>query len=224
MKVVATSDFHGALWVEKEIPECDLLLLAGDVCPVNMSHDVHVQRNWVRDKFLPWLSSLTSKAKEIVWIAGNHDFVCEDPSFNEISLNEMPDHVTYLRDEMTVVDGISIYGSPWTPNLPGWAFQADEPKFMMLSESLPKCDILMLHGPPKGILDSVPGWGGVGAPHMELGIAWRAKPQHVVFGHIHEAYGRTVKGDTVFHNVSFMNEIYEGVNPPQTFTISQPKR
>src|SRR5690348_12012006 len=72
MKVTAFADAHGALPKIRE--ECDLLLIGGDVCPVDQSHEPAHQRNWLRTVFSDWLHE--QPAKNIVWIGGNHDFAC----------------------------------------------------------------------------------------------------------------------------------------------------
>lgn len=217
MKVVATSDFHGALaGVGEKIPECDLLLIAGDVCPVDEDHGVPHQRDWMRKRFFPWLEKLP--AKNIVWIGGNHDFVCESPGFNRIAHRETSKHIHYLFDQVVEVEGQTIYGSPWVPNLPSWAFHRTPAEFQLLAETMPKCDILMLHGPPLGILDTVYG-RSVGSPFIANAIAYRIQPSQVVFGHIHEGYGLLRTGETTFRNVAFMDDLYEGVNRPHVFEV-----
>ena len=60
MKVVATSDLHGTL---PPIPACDLLLIAGDVCPV-WDHKLFFQDIWLRTTFTDWLRA--QPAKKIV--------------------------------------------------------------------------------------------------------------------------------------------------------------
>lgn len=216
MKIVATSDLHGEF---PEIPECDLLLIGGDVCPVKGDHNHHVQRNWLRDIFGPWMESLP--AKDIVWIAGNHDFAAEQPGFIRNVANELPG--IYLQDTITQVNGLWIYGTPYVPNLPGWAFHGDNDYFRRSADQLPECDIVLAHGPPLGILDEVPGrmFGGdihVGAPHMSEAYE-RIGPKHVVFGHIHEGYGRLEKDGTVYRNVAHMDGAYNPVNKPHVWEM-----
>lgn len=210
MRVCATSDLHGDL---PEIPECDLLLIAGDVCPWKNSHAVTGQRHWLRKKFFPWMEG--QPAKEIVWIGGNHDFVCEQPGFYRIA-DEGPANSIYLHDVTTVVNGLSIYGSPWTPNLRTWAFFKDTPDFQTFADQLPKADIYLLHAPPAGILDGGhPEWG---SPFVAGAIA-RHHPKLVIFGHIHKGYGKASFGDLTFANVAHMNELYEPVNAPMLFDV-----
>ena len=51
MKIVAVSDLHGFL---PEVPACDLLLLAGDLTPVQ-DHSVSFQAQWLDGEFRAWL-------------------------------------------------------------------------------------------------------------------------------------------------------------------------
>src|SRR4051794_31800910 len=74
VKVVAASDLHGHL---PAVPPCDLLLLAGDLCPVS-DHSTSTQAEFLGGPFRDWLE--TVPAKHVVGIAGNHDFIFErDP-------------------------------------------------------------------------------------------------------------------------------------------------
>lgn len=54
--------------------------------------------------------------------------------------------------------------------------------------SFPGVDIMLTHGPPKGIMDEVAGSGAVGCTHLNH-AATRARPRLHCFGHIHEGYG-----------------------------------
>lgn len=102
MKVVATSDLHGFL---PQIPPCDLLLIAGDVCPV-WNHRLPFQRKWLRETFTPWLESLP--ARKIVGVWGNHDSIAES---NPDKVPPLP--WTNLIDEVIEWEGLRIYGLPW---------------------------------------------------------------------------------------------------------------
>lgn len=57
----------------------------------------------------------------------------------------------------------------------------------------PNVDILMTHGPPKGLLDWCPRGGNVGCPHL-LRSLQRSRPLMHVCGHIHEGNGMRVVG------------------------------
>jgi Icc-related predicted phosphoesterase len=202
MLVRVTADLHGNL---PEIEPCDLLLIAGDVCPDNEKAQ---QRYWLRILFHDWLRKLP--AKEIVWIAGNHDFVCETPGFYRTA-DKLPGH--YLRDEAITleIDGesVRIYGMPWVPNLPSWAFYADSMAMQSAAMRIPDdIDIALLHGPPAGILDQAVRGVHVGAMHVGSRLSVVA-PKLCVFGHIHEAFGTEQIGTTTFCNAAYVDENYK---------------
>lgn len=54
--------------------------------------------------------------------------------------------------------------------------------------SFPGVDIMLTHGPPKGIRDEVADSGAVGCIHLNRAVT-RARPRLHCFGHIHEGYG-----------------------------------
>lgn len=220
MKVVAISDLHGIL---PKVPRCDLLIIAGDVCPIH-NHDVWFQYLWLEDNFANWLHR--QPAKEIVGIAGNHDFALQKDPMMGPSLPWK-----YLLDKEYTYKGFKIYGTPWVPNLPSWAFYADTyaltNKFMAIPDDV---DILITHGPPKGIMDiSSPKYGSMSCGSQELtqrlsdmrdqGNA----PQLHIFGHIHESHGTVVGGDglidTVWGNASMLDDNYKPVYEPLEFDL-----
>lgn len=222
MRVAFVSDLHGNLC---KIPECDLLIMAGDLTPTDIGPrnykqklDKHVA--WVKGPFTDWVSD--SPAKETVLIAGNHDFVFQ----------ERPDVVkglpfTYLYNSSTEVGGVKIWGSPYTPWFYNWAFNAPRwyPKgqefLKEIWNTIPnETDIVVTHGPPRGILDLTE-WDReyVGCPALFKRIK-EIKPKFHVFGHIHEEYGREVKKwegtdkQTEFINASICTLQYDPTNLP----------
>ena len=74
MRIVALSDQHGYL---PEISPCDLLIVAGDVCPDLVGPaasvpDAEGQKAWFDAHARPWLSAAPAAHKILTW--GNHDF------------------------------------------------------------------------------------------------------------------------------------------------------
>jgi Icc-related predicted phosphoesterase len=210
LNIVATSDLHGTL---PEIPECDLLLIAGDICPFDMSHEVHAQADWLKWRFAPWLKSVP--AKHIVGIAGNHDFALQ--RYGPRLGNSLP--WTYLQDSSIVIDGVKIHGTPWVPTFHDWAFMKEDPALVDHWDMIPSnTDILMVHGPPRDILD-IEGRNTtrVGSGSLRTHLTYRewSKLQLVVFGHIHHSYGSERVDGVLYTNVAHMNEVYDPVNPPR---------
>jgi len=76
MRVACLSDLHGLLPSPDEVPECDLLVLAGDVLPdrVAAGSPVDGQRRFFFEALCPWVQGpLASRAGAVVAVAGNHD-------------------------------------------------------------------------------------------------------------------------------------------------------
>ena len=76
-------------------------------------------------------------------------------------------------------------------------------------------DILLVHGPPAGILDRTVHGQRVGCEDL-LQTLELVQPKLCVFGHIHEDYGMVRKGDSWFVNASVLNVAYQQVNAPVT--------
>lgn len=82
---------------------------------------------------------------------------------------------------------LRVYASPFTPSLSGdWGFQyhPNEGHNFEIPETV---DIVITHGPPKGILDYTDG-RRAGCSNLFQAVA-RAQPRLHCFGHIHEGWG-----------------------------------
>jgi len=215
-KVIAISDLHGFL---PDIPRCDLLLIAGDVTPVT-NHDLAFQADWLHTDFRFWLESLP--AQQIIFIAGNHDLVFQQ----ERSLVPKDLPAIYLEDSAFEWQGLKIWGTPWQPWFFDWAFNLREPELKAKWDLIPEdTDILVVHGPPFGYGDGVPGRDGIrytGSPSLLARIKAVA-PKLVVFGHIHEGRGEWRLGETVLANVTIVNAAYEAVYEPWEFKVEAGK-
>lgn len=181
MKIYAISDTHG--YLPDGCPECDLLLIGGDVCP---DYGVNNQYYWLDTQFRTWLMGLP--AKNIVLIAGNHDFVFQETEV--IMRLNLP--VQYLLDSSAVFDGIKVYGTPWVPNLPMWAFYKSDEELREVYRDIPgDTDILLTHGPPfkyGDLTDEFHGNQHVGCWAINDLLDDTPIPT-VICGHIHEARG-----------------------------------
>jgi len=211
MRIVAVSDLHGVL---PAIPSCDLLLLAGDLCPVE-NHQLSFQADWLRGEFRAWLESLP--ARKIIGIAGNHDLVFQDaPDFVPPDLPW-----TYLQDSETTWEGLKVYGSPWQPWFFDWAFNAGPEQLEKIWQRIPNdSDILLLHGPPRGYGDKNNIGESSGCPHL-LARIQEVQPKLAVFGHIHEGRGEWDLGRTKLANVTILDEAYRHVHSPWLYDLSE---
>lgn len=202
MRIAAVSDLHGHL---PEIPDCDVLLLGGDYCPMSKPVD---QAWWLRDHFTPWLRGIRNRGIEIFGVAGNHDIIFE----------KRPDLVpplpwNYLQDSGCYFGGMFLYGSPHQRRFYDWAFNLDEPELAKKWEAIPDdTDILLLHGPPLGLGDfSIHGNERIGSPSLRSRID-EIQPKLVIYGHNHSGFGRYQLGESILLNCSLVNEKYEPVN------------
>lgn len=232
--ICAISDMHG--YLPDDLPECDLLLIAGDVTPI-WDHKVPYQTTWLKEHFDNWLKA--QKAKQIVGIAGNHDFALKEDLMLGHKLSW-----TYLRNETTTVtigdESLKIFGTPYSVRFGSWAFMLPDHQLSeTIWEKMPNdIDILLTHGPMFGYGDTTEGYtmtktgwekgnkvGSVSLRnHLEYGKQERnAYPdlKLLVCGHIHEAYGTYPINDTLIcYNVSRVNVNIEPVNDPVVIKIN----
>jgi Icc-related predicted phosphoesterase len=233
MKIVCISDTHNK---HKEISlnKGDVLIHAGDATGRGEAGEIL--------PFLTWFSE--QKFSHKILVAGNHDFGFErSPSRYEEECKRLG--IIYLNDSGVNIEGINIWGSPVQPEFFNWAFNR------RIEEKLPddydpyhsynkvnppikphwdlipnNTDILITHGPPLGVLDTVSRYLvnlNVGCPHLMDAIL-RVKPKLHVFGHIHEQQGILKKGDTVFVNASQLNDRYMVAYKPKTLRIDDKKQ
>ena len=208
MEITFISDTHwlvrdaqDRLDMEDLLPGGPILVHAGDVSGRGTETEIR--------QFLDWFSKLPYMHK--VLIAGNHDFFFEVAKPEEVAalIAEYPG-ITYLNDSGATIEGIKFWGSPVTPFFHNWAFNRwpDEikPHWDMIPEEV---DVLITHGPPKGILDYTEyDRDNVGCSLL-LEKVKQVKPKVHVFGHIHEARGKKEIDDTVFINASMVTLRYE---------------
>lgn len=76
VKIAATSDLHGYL---PNIEEVDILLICGDILPLDIQVNMPKSLQWLEYSFKPWAEAL--KCDQVVFIAGNHkitnfDYYC----------------------------------------------------------------------------------------------------------------------------------------------------
>jgi Icc-related predicted phosphoesterase len=197
LKIVCISDthrMHGYL----DMPKGDILIHAGDFTDWGAFNDIK--------DFSEWLSSLDYKYKII--IAGNHDVKFEHyPEESKFCLINGRKDIIYLNGEMVNIEGLNIFGCPYTPEF-GGAFQLDLYEDMKFWKKLipDKIDILITHGPPNGILDMVQG-RNAGSPGL-LERVIEVKPKLHIYGHIHEQGCKKVKR----YGITFINAAVEYYN------------
>lgn len=199
------SDTHGSHYdCSKWLGGGFMICHCGDVS--SMGHRKEIQG------FLKWFGSLPYEHK--IFIAGNHDFGLQNYGIKAFAV---PEGVTYLENSFVELGGIKIYGSPVIPAFMNWAFMRERGEdIRRVWDCIHDCDVLLTHGPPKGILDFVNNsWTrtNVGCEELRRRIL-DFNPWIHAFGHIHDCYGKVSTDSTVFINCSVMNEDYDVVNAP----------
>ena len=134
-------------------------------------------------------------------VPGNHDRCFQTHRAEAEALLGPDIHV--LIDEGLTLDGLRLWGSPWQPAYHSWAFNlprgaALAEKWALIPDGL---DVLITHGPPRGIGDRGPVAGRHGCDDL-LAAVRRARPALHIFGHIHQDGGFWRSGDTAFTNVT----------------------
>ena len=147
MKIWHISDthtYHGLLKVPEDI---DMVIHSGDA---TNPRDPYASEQEMLN-FISWFGSLPIKHK--VFVAGNHDLCIERNLVTKIDF--MKNGIVYLENDYTEVEGLKIWGSPFTPTFgQGWAFNKKRSALHDIWKEIPDdVDIVVVHGPPKGILD-----------------------------------------------------------------------
>lgn len=157
------------------VPKCDILVHCGDFCDFQQE-----DRQTLADVDA-WFAELP--ASHIVCVGGNHDFYLQ---WGVVQF----DHARFLEDTLIEVAGLGIYGSPWCPNMSGFAYHAESDQIVERWKQIPTgIDVLITHTPPFGILDC-PASEAVhwGCPHLREELK-RIRPRLHVFGHVHGCHG-----------------------------------
>ncbi|XP_063422842.1 metallophosphoesterase MPPED2-like [Mytilus trossulus] len=238
LRFVCLSDTHSKLHADEMsnfyVPPGDILLHAGDFSMKGRPLEI--------ERFNEALDKLPHKKKIV--IAGNHELSFDESLFTEAncfgesigtvkrclktkglkSVRELLTNAIYLQDSMVTVCGINIYGSPWQPRFGCWAFNVIRgedilKKWNCIPENV---DILITHGPPVGHGDVTKAGINVGCVELLNTVQKRVKPKYHLFGHIHEGYGLTTDGETLFINASSCTKGYKLCNPPMIFDVPLP--
>lgn len=241
LKIVSLADNHGQPFAHL-VPECDILIHAGDILPDGGRYK---QEKYLFGELIQEFSKV--EAKHIVFVAGNHCYLLEDIMRSKIKdeswlRSQLPQNVHYLRDSGVVLDGVSIWGTPWVINLGRWAFSKESPndepaRFADQSDDLrgiyskipDNVDFLISHGPAYGFCDQILEFDmddHLGCKPLTEAILQK-KPKYVISGHIHSA---NHNGEKIVHDlgsrektelfcVSILDESYKVKYSPKVIEI-----
>ncbi|MCC7071871.1 MAG: metallophosphatase domain-containing protein [Deltaproteobacteria bacterium] len=197
MRLVLLADTHTfQADLAGKIPDGDLLVHAGDLGRAGDAEELA--------EVAAWLRSQPHRHKLVV--PGNHDALFED---DPTRAREIFDGLVVLIDEEATVGGLRVYGSPWTPRYHSWSFMKERgaPLAAVWAKIPAGLDLLITHGPPKGVLDDASSYRGGTWAGPELAgcedLARRVeltRPRVHAFGHIHGRQGVVEKNGTRFVN------------------------
>jgi Icc-related predicted phosphoesterase len=211
MKIWHISDthtYHDLLTIPEGI---DMVIHSGDC---SNPRDPYNNEPEVRG-FIDWFGGLPIKHK--IYVAGNHDTSIEKKLVTKADFNDHAIH--YLENETIEIKGLKIFGSPYTPTFGvGWSFNKDRNKLERIwRKAIDKdVDIVIVHGPPRGMLDSSYDRANLMEHCGDKSLMNRVmevKPRLMLFGHIHNCKDiinagtrTTPELDTIFSNGSVVTD------------------
>ena len=197
MKIAFVSDTHG-FEGSLDIPECDVLVHAGDVCS-GFGELMSIQN------IAYWFEQLKSKGtvKEIILVPGNHD--TNFLSKPEMSKALLKRGCHFLQNEEVEIDGVKFYGTMFLDIVRNDSFLNLEDVIdgrIEFYDNMPECDVLITHQPPDipHMSTTVDGFN-LGCPFLKIAVEKLAPKIHS-FGHVHNGAGQQQIGPTLFINAA----------------------
>jgi predicted phosphodiesterase len=203
MKIWFISDTH-CQHHSLTVPEdADLVIHCGD----ESNHSVPWRNEQEARDFFRWFVGLSIPKK--IFVPGNHSIAVEK---GLVVPSDYPSISFLIHDEIKH-QGLRIFGSPYTPEFFDWAYMKPRDELKPIWESIPSSiDILITHGPPKGVLDVTRDMDTrqpihVGSRSLRLEVENRIKPRAHAFGHIHDEgdirnYGQLNRSGVLYLNAS----------------------
>ncbi len=176
MKLLAFSDVHCDLGAAERLVErsgeADVVIAAGDFASVHSGLE-------------PTIEALAQIGRPTLLVPGNNE--------TEEALRAACagwDGATVLHGEGAEVDGVSFWGlgagvpvTPWD-----WSFDLDEQEAAVMLEDADGADVLIVHSPPFGHVDTSSAGEHLGSRAILQAIE-ASEPSLAVCGHIHESWG-----------------------------------
>lgn len=202
-----THSYHHLLQIPNNI---DIVIHSGDE---SNYHDVY--KNEVECKeFITWFANLDIKYK--ILISGNHSAYASKHT-REFRQLCKENNIIYLENDGVTIEGLKIWGSPFSPTFGDWYFMKARDKMRNVWENIPEdTDILVTHTPPLGCLDLSYNRNHelefCGCANL-LKHVFRVNPKLHLYGHIHNCEGVLNAGqmklanlDTIFSNGSVVTD------------------
>jgi Icc-related predicted phosphoesterase len=155
--------------------------------------------------FFDWYSALNIGVK--IFVPGNHSMAIE----RGLIRPEQYPEIRFLIHQQVELEGVVIFGTPYTPKFFDWAYMRARKDLDILWQSIPDTvDILVSHGPPKGYLDVTRDLDSrepihVGSKSLTKHVLERIKPLLHAFGHIHDEANIRNFGVVQESGITFVN-------------------
>jgi len=176
LRLVCTSDTH-LHHEELVIPDGDIFIHCGDFGQKTKdAKDVL--------EFNDWMGTLPHRHKLV--IAGNHEFVFNKLTKEEIQ-SQLLTNCTYLQDQLVVIEGTKIWGTPWnaSQNM-SFGTTNRQQKWDLIPKDT---EILITHIPPRDIMDKAASGKPWGCTFLRKTVRHVVQPYLHLFGHVHEQTG-----------------------------------
>lgn len=192
------------------LPDGDILIHTGDFTKKGSYFDI-------RD-FLNWFVAQPHVYK--IFIAGNHEIGLDRGPMRESKLDliktfvKSNNNLFYLENSGINVCDLEIWGSPASPFFYNWSFNYHRgEEIANIWKNVPNTvNILMTHGPPLGILDSVPSERvldpseKVGCEDLLNRVKQLKQLKLHAFGHIHTGHGVLIQDNVTFVNAAICGD------------------
>ena len=198
MQIAVLSDLHGNFPKLKSLKEdpIDLLLVAGDIAAGLPDAQYGSMK-----RFFDWVNWINPK--HMAFTPGNHDYWLLADIFKLMK----PNHYLLIDDWVTI-EGVKIYGTPWTLPFFDWNWMKPEDRLALLWENIPEdLDILISHGPAYKVCDLVPSiQEHTGSKTLREAVLAK-NIKYFFSGHIHEgSHSQEMLGNTKCRCVSLMSD------------------
>jgi Icc-related predicted phosphoesterase len=198
LRICLISDTHEThLKLTKKIPPCDILIHTGDIF---MTGKYRSRSTSIRklQEFNEWTKTLP--AKRVILIGGNHDFILERLSKNQMEL--LLDNIIYLQNSTVSFHNFHFIGCPFSSGISGnntfqsQSFKDQSDRFIQkCSREFHENIVLLTHDYIKSYKEQL-------------------NPVLYVVGHNHFAGGISMVDDTIKVNATSVNVNYELSNEP----------
>jgi Icc-related predicted phosphoesterase len=203
------------------MPPGDILIHSGDITKIGELDTIKDFCDWVKDLHYP----------HAICVYGNHELGHDKPGPKKQKGIELLQEagIIYLEDSGIEIDGLKVWGSPYTPFYKDWAFNRNSIEIKRHWDAIPDdTNILITHGPPYSILDDLERFDfhrgsyieNVGCKSLLARIKELKQLKLHCYGHIHECYGKIEIDGIKFVNSSICQALpKQGPNEPQIIDI-----